>query len=146
MNYVRYSDLFGANKNWLFKAISQCPAIFGVVFRNRPKRAAVSTQPAVVVGSAPRKSTWSVDSPDKKQKHDEDLELNDQLVANCWFGARWFGIRIEIPLSNNPKYWLVYQKKRCILYIVLYISSWELTYPTYGKGKSSSQLPLTGIC
>lgn len=26
------------------------------------------------------------------------------------------------------------------------ISSRELTYPTYGKGKSSSELPLKGIC
>ena len=25
-----------------------------------------------------------------------------QLVVNCWFGARWFGIRIGVPLSNSP--------------------------------------------
>ena len=24
------------------------------------------------------------------------------LMLNCWFGARWFGIRIGIPVSNNP--------------------------------------------
>ena len=24
--------------------------------------------------------------------------------------------------------------------------SWELTYPTYGRGKSSSQQPFKGIC
>ena len=23
-------------------------------------------------------------------------------MANCWFGSRWFGIRIGIPLRNNP--------------------------------------------
>ena len=22
--------------------------------------------------------------------------------TNCWFGSRWFGIRIRVPLSNNP--------------------------------------------
>ena len=24
------------------------------------------------------------------------------LMVNCWFGARWFGIRIGVPLRNNP--------------------------------------------
>ena len=24
--------------------------------------------------------------------------LTNQLMANCWFGARWFGIRIGVPL------------------------------------------------
>ena len=24
-----------------------------------------------------------------------------QLVVNCWFGSRWFGIRIGVPLSNK---------------------------------------------
>ena len=24
-----------------------------------------------------------------------------QLMVNCWFGARWFGI-LRVPLSNNP--------------------------------------------
>ena len=23
-------------------------------------------------------------------------------MVNRWFGARWFGIRIGLPLSNNP--------------------------------------------
>ena len=25
-----------------------------------------------------------------------------QLVANWWFGSRWFGIRIGVALGNNP--------------------------------------------
>ena len=26
----------------------------------------------------------------------------NQLTVHWWFGARWFGIRIGVPLSNNP--------------------------------------------
>ena len=28
-------------------------------------------------------------------------EKRNQLMVNCWFGARWFGI-LRVPLSNNP--------------------------------------------
>ena len=28
----------------------------------------------------------------------------NQLMANWWFGARWFRIRIGIPISKNPFY------------------------------------------
>ena len=27
---------------------------------------------------------------------------NYQLMVNWWLGARWFRIRIGVPLSNNP--------------------------------------------
>ena len=29
------------------------------------------------------------------------LGATRQLMVNCWFGARWFGI-LRVPLSNNP--------------------------------------------
>ena len=34
-------------------------------------------------------------------KHNHTLSVFE-LMINCWFGAWWFGIRIGIPLSNNP--------------------------------------------
>ena len=35
-----------------------------------------------------------------------------QLMANWWFGARWFGIRIRIPLTNNPFHFRGSQKSK----------------------------------
>ena len=42
------------------------------------------------IGSFPQGSGWTL----KKN-------WNHHLVK-CWLGARWFGIRIAVPLSNNP--------------------------------------------
>ena len=33
-------------------------------------------------------------------------------MANWWFGARWFGIRIRIPLTNNPFHFRGSQKSK----------------------------------
>ena len=35
---------------------------------------------------------------------------------------------------------------KLLAYEIWNVPSWELAYPTYGRGKSSSQLPLKGIC
>ncbi len=33
---------------------------------------------------------------------DSEPSNHNQLMVNGWFGARWFGNRIGVPLSNNP--------------------------------------------
>ena len=34
--------------------------------------------------------------------HCQKVTICFQLMVNWWFGARWFGIRIGVPLCNNP--------------------------------------------